>query len=267
MMQQASLSDQEFLRFSQFMRHAAGINLPPAKKSLVAGRLGKRLKHHGLTSFADYYSLISSETGERQIALDLLTTNETHFFREPRHFELLRGFLLAEHSRGRVFRAWSAACSTGEEAYTLAMVLAEALGEAPWEVLGSDISTRVLAQASLGLYPMERAKGLSPERLKRHCLKGIASQAGRFLISPVLRERVRLAQINLTQALPSTPTFDVIFLRNIMIYFQTETKRKVVARLLARLRPGGWLVVGHSESLNGLAEGLKGIAPAVYRKH
>lgn len=265
-MQLATLSDQEFGRFSQFIHQVAGINLPPAKKSLVAGRLAKRLRHHGLTSFADYYRLVSSEAAERQIAVDLLTTNETHFFREPRHFELLRDVLLAEHPRGRVFRAWSAACSSGEEVYTLAMVLDEVLGEGPWEVLGSDISTRVLEQASTGLYPMERIKDLTAERLKRYCLRGIGSQAGRFVISPELRARVRFSQINLAEALPATPTFDVIFLRNIMIYFQTETKRQVVERLLARLRPGGWLVVGHSESLNGLARGLQGIAPAVYRK-
>lgn len=265
-MQQPTLSDQEFARFRNFIHGAAGISLAPAKKSLVAGRLAKRLRHHGLTSFGDYYHLVSSERAERQIAVDLLTTNETHFFREPRHFDLLRDRFLPAHPRDRLLRVWSAACSSGEEVYTLAMVLADALGDASWEVLGSDISTRVVEQASTGLYPMERAAELTPEQLKRHCLKGIGSQDGRFLIAPTLRAQVSFAQINLTEPLPSTGTFDVIFLRNILIYFQTETKRQVVERLLARLRPGGWILVGHSESLNGVVGGLEAIAPAVYQK-
>ena len=152
-MQQPTLSDQEFARFRNFIHGAAGISLAPTKKSLVAGRLAKRLRHHGLTSFGDYYHLVSSERAERQIAVDLLTTNETHFFREPRHFDLLRDQFLPAHPRDRLLRVWSAACSSGEEVYTLAMVLADTLGDASWEVLGSDISTRVLEQASRGSIP------------------------------------------------------------------------------------------------------------------
>lgn len=265
-MHETTLSDQEFAQFSQFIHGIAGIHMVPAKKPLIAGRLAKRLRHHGLTSFDDYYRLMCSEQAERQIAVDLLTTNETHFFRESRHFDLLRDGLLAGHPKSRVFRAWSAACSSGEEVFTLAMVLAESLGGGPWEILGSDISTRVLQQAASALYPMERAAGIPKVLLKRYCLKGIGSQSGRFLIAPELQERVSFAQVNLTEPLPSTGCFDVIFLRNIMIYFRLETKREVVGRLLERLRPGGWLVIGHSETLNGLAPGLECIAPAVYRK-
>ncbi len=265
-MRETTLSDQEFAHFQRFIHGIAGINLAPIKKSLVAGRLAKRLRHHGLSSFGDYYRLLSSEQEERQIAVDLLTTNETHFFREPRHFDLLRNHILPSHPRSRPFRVWSAACSSGEEVYTLAMVLADTLREAPWEVQGSDISTRMLAQAESGLYPMERAAELSEDLLRRFCLKGVGSQEGRFLISPQLRARVQFAYINLTAPLPSTGIFDAIFLRNVMIYFQPETKRQVVERLLSRLRPGGWLFVGHSESLNGLADGVEGVAPAVYKK-
>ncbi|EXJ14945.1 CheR family methyltransferase [Imhoffiella purpurea] len=260
------LSDHEFAQFRKFIYGVAGISLSPVKKTLVAGRLTKRLRHHGLNSFTDYYRLISAESEERQIAVDLLTTNETHFFREPKHFELLRDGLLAQHPRERPFRVWSAACSSGEEVYTLAMVLEESLGAGSWEVLGSDISSKVLEQAESGLYSMERAPELSQARLKRYCLKGIGSQEGRFIISPQLRSRVSFAQINLTAPLPSTGTFDAIFLRNVMIYFQPDTKRKVVESLMNRLRPGGWFFIGHSESLTGLVKGLEGIAPAVYRK-
>lgn len=265
-MQDIVLSDLEFSNFRKFIHGIAGINLSPAKKALVAGRLTKRLKAHGLTSFGEYFRLVSDEDGERQIAVDLLTTNETHFFREPRHFELLRDRLLPERRYGQAFRVWSAACSSGEEVYTLAMVLAEEMGDAPWEVLGSDISTRVLDKAKSGLYPMERAAELSGERLRQHCLKGVGGMDGQFLISQRLRDRVRFAQINLTRQLPATGEFDAIFLRNVMIYFQPETKQQVVERLLARLRPGGWLFVGHSESLNGLVGGIESVAPSVYRK-
>jgi len=260
------LSDLEFAHFRKFIYGIAGIHLSPVKKALVAGRLAKRVKFHGLSSFGEYFRLISGRPEERQIAVDLLTTNETHFFREPRHFELLRKRLLPDHPRGQTFRAWSAACSSGEEVYTLAMVLAEALGESPWEVLGSDISSRVLAQAESGLYPMSRAEELSADYLKRYCLKGVGSMEGHFVVSSRLRARAHFAQINLTEPLPSTGVFDAIFLRNVMIYFQADTKRQVVERLLTRLRPGGWLFVGHSESLNGIVDGLQGVAPSVYRK-
>ena len=265
-MQDITLSEPEFDRFRKFIHGVAGIHLSPAKKSMVVGRLGKRLKFHGLSSFGEYHRLLFSRKDEQQIAVDLLTTNETHFFREPRHFDLLRKRLLPDHPRGQTFRAWSAACSSGEEVYTLTMVLAETLGESPWEVLGSDISSRVLAQAESGLYPMSRAEELSADYLKRYCLKGVGSMEGRFVVSSRLRARAHFAQINLTEPLPSTGVFDAIFLRNVMIYFQPETKRQVVERLLTRLRPGGWLFVGHSESLNGLVDDLEGIAPAVYRK-
>ncbi|AFL75940.1 CheR family methyltransferase [Thiocystis violascens] len=265
-MHTSSLSDLEFAHFRKFIHGIAGIHLGPAKKTLVAGRLAKRLRFHGLASFGDYYRLLSADPDERQIAVDLLTTNETYFFREPRHFELLRERLLPKHPPGQMFRVWSAACSSGEEVYTLAMVLADALGEAPWEVLGSDLSTRVLEQADSGLYSLERTAGLSGDHLRRYCLKGIGSQEGRFVVSSLLRAQVRFAQINLTEPLPAIGMFDAIFLRNVMIYFQPETKRQVVERLLTRLRPGGWLFVGHSESLHGLANGLEGVAPSVYRK-
>jgi len=266
-MQRPALSDIEFARFSRFIYDVAGISLGPDKKAMVVGRLAKRLNLHGLSSFSEYYRLLSRDQRERQVAVDRLTTNETHFFREPVHFKLLRDRVLASHPRGRSFRAWSAACSSGEEVYTLAMVLADELADAPWEVLGSDISSRVLEQAQSGLYAMERASELPAECLRKYCLKGIGGKEGSFLVSPKLRARVRFAQINLTEPVPATGEFDVIFLRNVLIYFQPETKRQVIERLLNRLRPGGWFFVGHSESLNGVADGLdlEGVAPSVYK--
>lgn len=265
-MQATALSDNEFAQFQQLIFRIAGISMSPAKKALVAGRLTKRLKHHGLESFGDYYRLISARQDELRMAVDLLTTNETHFFREPRHFDLLRERILPEHPGGRPFRVWSAASSSGEEPYTLAMVLAEALGEASWEILGSDLSTRVLDQARSGMYRMERASEIPTPHLKAWCLRGTGSQTGTLMIDPDLRRRVSFRQINLVETLPNVGEFDVIFLRNVMIYFKPETKRQVVSRLLSRLRRGGWFFVGHSESLSGLVDGLLTVAPSVYRK-
>ncbi len=266
-MQAATLSDQDFGEFQRLLYRIAGISISPAKKALVCGRLAKRLKHHSLDSYRDYLRLLTSgrEPEELQTALDLLTTNETYFFREPKHFDLLQQDLLARRTPGAPFRVWSAACSSGEEPFSLAMVLADRLGEAPWEILASDISTRVLERARSGLYAMERARHIPERYLKEYCLKGVGSQEGRFLVDRRLRTRVRFQQINLNETLPQLGEFDVVFLRNVMIYFNTETKAKVVERIAATLKPGGHLLIGHSESLNGVTDVLAAVRPSVYR--
>ncbi|MDH0748782.1 SAM-dependent methyltransferase [Pseudomonas sp. GD03842] len=264
----ASLDDREFSQFQAWLHRAAGINLSPAKKALVAGRLFKRLKHYELKSYGDYFKLIMTDQrkDELQVALDLLTTNETYFFREPKHFEFLRLHVLPGAAPGKVFRIWSAASSSGEEPYSLAMTLAEALGTTPWEVIGSDISTQVLAKARTGHYRMERIGNLPQSLLTRYCLKGIGRQEGTFLIERSLRNRVNFIQVNLNEALPNLGEFDVIFLRNVMIYFDPHTKSQVVARLLPLLKAGGYLIISHSESLNGVNDTLKLVAPSIYRK-
>lgn len=263
---QATLSDAEFSKFQGLIYRAAGISMSQAKKALVAGRLAKRLKHHGLSSYADYYRLLTERRDEMQVAVDLLTTNETYFFREQKHFDYLREQILPQHPPGRPFRVWSAASSSGEEAYSIAMMLADARGDAPWEIFGSDISTRVLDLARAGVYDMERSKGIPMAWLRAWCLKGVGNQTGRFLIDPALRKRVSFGQVNLNETLPDIGQFDVVFLRNVMIYFETETKRRVVQRIIERLRPGGTLFIGHSESLNGIAHNLSVQVPSVYRK-
>jgi chemotaxis protein methyltransferase CheR len=262
----ATLHDHEFADFRQMIHRIAGISMSPAKKALVAGRLAKRLRHHGLNSYEAYFQLISRRQEELQVAVDLLTTNETHFFREQKHFDFLRQHVLPQRPPGRPFRVWSAASSSGQEAYSLAMLLADQLGEAPWEVFGSDISTKVLEKASTALYALEQATEIPSAYLKAYCLKGVGNQAGQFTLEPALRRRVRFQQINLNEPLPQVGEFDVILLRNVMIYFEPQTKQQVVARLLERLRPGGWFIVGHSESLNGLAHDLVAEKPSVYRK-
>lgn len=266
---QAVLSEQEFRQFQGMIFEIAGISLSNEKMALVSGRLAKRLHHYHLRTYGDYFQLLKNPSAphELQIAVDLLTTNETYFFREPKHFDLLRdGILPPLKHIARPVRVWSGASSSGEEIYTIAMVMADVLGERAWEIVGSDISTRVLEQARQGVYPMGRAKDISPEHLRKYCLKGVGEQDGNFIIDKPLRSRTRFLQINLNSTLPALGEFDVIFLRNVMIYFDMNTKRQVLARMLPLLRPGGYFLVSHSETLNGITAELKMISPSVYRK-
>ena len=263
-----TLNDDEFRRFQRWIHQSAGINMSDAKRPLMVGRLSKRLQLHGLESFDAYFRMLTDgrHPEELQVAMDLLTTNETYFFREPKHFDYLRDVILPAATPGRSFRVWSAASASGQEAYTIAMVLAGRLGESPWDVVGSDLSTRVLERARSGHYPLEQSRHIPQEYLRSFCLKGVGTQEGTFLVSKQLRGRVSFRQINLIEPVPKLGEFDLIFLRNIMIYFDLETKRRVVSRILPLLRPGGHLFIGHSESLNGIADDLHLVRPAIYRK-
>jgi chemotaxis protein methyltransferase CheR len=262
-----AITDKEFSQFQRFIHEAAGINLSPAKKALVSGRLARRLQHFKVGSYDEYFKLLSGgqAPGEVQVAVDLLTTNETYFFREPKHFEFLHECASAARGGGS-FRVWSAACSTGEEPYSVAMVLAGCMGNRPWDVVGSDISTRVLQNARAGHYTMERARHVPQEYLRRHCLKGMGEQQGTLLVERALRQKVSFMQLNLIAPLPAIGSFDFIFLRNVMIYFNGDTKRQVVARVLSALKPGGHLCIGHSESLHEVNDTVKQVMPSVYRK-
>jgi chemotaxis protein methyltransferase CheR len=264
------ITEQEFGYFQRFIFEAAGITMSTAKKSLVSGRLAKRLRHHQLQTFSEYFALLTSgeHPQEVQTAVDLLTTNETYFFREPKHFALLRQQASAARGSRQPFRIWSAASSTGEEAYSIAMVLADCLDPhgVAWEVMGSDISARVLDDARSGHYSMARTTHIPKDYLQRFCLKGTGTQEGTLLIDKQLRARVRFSQVNLNNPLPSLGMFDLIFLRNVMIYFSADTKRQVVARVLSVLKLGGHFVIGHSETLHDISSDLEKIAPSVYRK-
>lgn len=263
----AEMSEAEFLRYQALVERLTGIHLAPIKKAMLSGRLARRLRERNLDNYGAYFSLIDDggEAQERQLAIDLITTNETYFFREPKHFDALRERFLP--GRGGPLRAWSAACASGEECYSLAMTMADVLGEqGNWEVMGSDISSRMLSTAQRGLYPMERGHQIPPGLLKRYCLRGTGEYMGTLLVESWLRRRVRFHAINLIAPLPDIGRFDLIFLRNVIIYFDSRTKQRVVAAVTERLKPGGWLVVGHSESLLGLPDGLEAILPTVYRK-
>ena len=262
------ITDGELAQFQRFIFEAAGISLSASKKALVMGRLGKRLALHQLKNFGQYSSLLTSgnHPEEVQMAVDLLTTNETYFFREIKHFDFLRQQALLARNRTEPFRVWSAASSSGEEAYSVAMVLADCLDATPWEVVGTDISTRVVEGAERAVYPMERAKNIPPSYLRRFCLKGGGPHEGRFLIDRSLRSHVFFRHLNLNLPLPALGQFDFIFLRNVMIYFNDETKRDVVARLIPRLKPDGHFFVGHSESLNNITQEVAAVAPSIYRR-
>ena len=267
---EATITDQEFALFQRLIYKIAGISLSDSKKILLVGRLTKRLKVYDFGSFTQYYRMLATgdHPEELQTMVDLLTTNETYFFREPKHFQFLRDEIVRKRTSANTFRVWSAASSSGEEIYTLAMVLADSMPNTPWEIVGSDISTQVLAKAATGHYSLARTDGIPAEFMKKYCLKGVRSHAGTFLIAPELRKRASFYQINLTQPVAAEiGDFEVIFLRNVMIYFDLETKAKVVNNLLPRLKSGGHLIIGHSETLNGLKIGpLDVVRPTIYRK-
>ena len=262
------LQKHEFCWIREYLYKTAGIALNDSKRALVSGRLDKRLRHHGMSSYGEYFRLIGKPGFEREtsIAIDLLTTNETYFFREPRHFEFLTRQVFPRLAAGRPLRFWSAASSSGEEAYTMAMLAAEYCKTRQWEIIGTDISYRVLEKARKGLYPISCADKIPIRFLKKYCLKGSGDYDVFFLINSALRKHVKFIHANLNDALPNLGRFDVIFLRNVMIYFDIPTKQSLVQRIQDYLSPGGYLIVGHSESLNGMKNDLRMVAPSIYRK-
>jgi chemotaxis protein methyltransferase CheR len=265
-----NLSDTTFEQIAALMHSAIGLSFAVSKKPLISSRLAPRIQRLGLESFDAYAELIAShdDGGEFQMAVDLLTTNETYFFREPAHYDLLE----KEISRERPARltVWSAASSFGDEAYSTAMLLADMhrLGRvgADWSVLGTDISDRVLQSAAAGIYPEDRLRNVSPERLKRHCLRGEDESAGLVQIQPALREHVRFGQLNLCAPIDRLGPFDVIFLRNVLIYFDPPTKRAVVDSVLTQLRPGGLFFIGTAEGRVPCDTPLVVLGPGAFRK-
>ncbi len=235
---------------------------------MVASRLAKRLLHYGLQTYGQYYQLLNSgrHPHEFQLMVNILTTNETYFFREPKHFDFLQEQIIRPW-RGDNFRLWSAASSTGEESYSIGMTLAEGLGMRKWEIFGSDVNTEVLETAQRGVYLMDRLDNMDKRYLDKYCLKGVRSQDGYFRVDEKIRNRVSFGQINLKTSLPkSLGQFDVIFLRNVLIYFDTETKQDIVQRVISALKPGGYFFISHSETLHSIKTELSMVTPSVYRK-
>lgn len=262
------ISQISFNQIRDYVYRTAGITIGSEKSAMVTSRLWRRLEETGCTSYEEYLAFVTSKEGleERCLMLDLLTTNETYFFREPAHFKRLEQQILPQIN-SRPVRVWCAAASTGEEPYSLAMVLADQLGIGGWDLLATDISRKVLAHAKRGLYRMERLEQMPPQYLKQFCLRGVDECQGQLAIHPQLRSKVRFAQHNLLQPLAMDDMFDVIFLRNVLIYFDLPTKQLVLDHVLQRLRPNGWLILGHCESLMGLKLPVSPEAPSIYRKN
>lgn len=272
-----SISDREFTLFQELIYKEAGIYLSPAKKSLLVGRLTRRLRELGLHSFKTYYDRVIALEEEQIHLLDAISTNETHFFREPRQFDFLEQQLFpawvreAESGlRSKVIRVWSAGCSTGEEPYSLAMTLLFHLPTASgWkiEILATDLSTRVLERARKAIWPIERAKEIPERYLKAFMLKGSRSQEGKMKAGPEIRSLVRFERFNLNKEIyPFQNPFDLLFCRNVLIYFDTDSKRRVIDRLLQALSPAGYFFIGHAESLTGLGDRVRSVLPTVYVK-
>jgi len=268
-MWQAHLEESEFNHFASLIYQLTGINLGTAKRQLLATRLGKRLRICNIESFSSYRKFITSEEGreELQHMIDAVSTNKTSFFREPAHFQFLQKNILPNFAN-RPFRLWCNACSTGEEPYTIAMILAETIPN--WKnrdikILATDISTRVLASARQGIY--SHCEGSIPPALLRTAfLKGHDRWQGHFLVRDEIKNLIRFRYLNLMEQFPFTGRFDVIFCRNVMIYFDKTTQANLVERLVGCLNPGGHLFIGHSESLAGIARSsLQYVMPSVYR--
>jgi chemotaxis protein methyltransferase CheR len=268
-----TLKTNEFRLISQLAHERFGLDLKGGKEALVTARLGKWLRKGGFKSFDEYYRhVLADTTGDALVGLiDSLTTNHTSFLREKAHFEFLSRAVMEEFKAVGKLEIWSAACSSGEEPYTIAMCLSDTLGRAPgkrrdFQILATDISTRVLEVAKRGVYEAERFKELPDAWRKAYLLRGDGECKGLFKFKPEVTARISFERLNLIQPFPHRRLFHVIFCRNVMMYFDRKTQQDIVKRLNACLEPGGYLLVGHSESLTGVEHGLQYVRPATYRQ-
>ena len=269
------LAAEQFQLFQALVLRESGIHLGPKNRAMLVSRLWKRLRALELSSFSSYYRRVKADPQEMVLMLDCICTNETHFFREPAAFECLRSRIFPEwlanadaRKHGRTLRIWSAACSTGEEVYSLAMMLLTYFPPSTgWnlEVLGTDLSTRVLARASAAKWPVDKISDIPVEYQRKFFLKGFGPDNGKIKAVDALRQIVRFQRVNLTrEPYAVTGPFDLIFCRNVLIYFQWETKIRVVDALGKYLMPNGYLFLGHAESLHGVADRLQTVAPKVF---
>jgi len=263
------LSPHEFNQITELAYRTCGIDLKSGKEELVQARLGKKIRQGKFGSFKEYYEhVVADRTGEELIALlDALTTNFTSFLREAGHFDFLRK-TIAPGLKGPI-RIWSAACSTGEEPFTIAFSLLEELGmpaASRIHILASDISSRALAAAERGVYATERFKDFPPDWPRKYLLRGSDNADGWFRVKPAIRHMIEFRRLNLMETFVPPKPFQVIFCRNVMIYFNKATQEQLVNRFASCLEPGGYLLIGHSESLTGLQHPYEYIKPAVYRR-
>lgn len=273
------ISEKDFSRFSQLIYEVCGIKMPSHKRSMLESRLRKRLRFLGLSSYEDYRDYLFSQDGmveELTSMIDVVTTNKTDFFREPRHFDFLiekvLPSLIPSSGAGieRPLRLWSAGCSTGEEPYTLAMFLEEFRWNnkrLSYEIMGTDISTQVLERAVQGIYHRDKIEPVPDSFRKKYLLKSRDKQSPHVRIIPEIRANTRFQRLNFMEDKFDVPNLqDIIFCRNVIIYFDRKTQEQFLSRLCRCLLPGGYLFMGHSETLSGMPLPLRQLAPAVYIK-
>lgn len=269
------MTDSDFSRVRAFVKRQSGIELGEAKRMLVYGRLAKRLRHLGMQDFCTYMDLVEKGiSDEPKRMLNAITTNVTDFFRENHHFELLENRIIPEllkrNAHDKRIRIWSAGCSTGEEPYSIAMVLAPHFpAHSGWDVkvLATDIDSDVLAHAERGEYAAARVLKVPLDLKRRGFLKGVGAKADVVRIKPDIQRFVTFRRLNLLDAWPMRGPFDLIFCRNVVIYFDAPTKTRLIGRFLQVLSETGYLLVGHSESLVGLERGLRTVGTTAHQKH
>ncbi len=271
----SALTPQQFADFSTFIAQHLGIKMPPSKQVMLQSRLHRRLRELGLESFAEYHERFfrdeAAQAGEIEHLLNLATTNKTDFFREPEHFDILSREVLPRwlhQPTGSVFRVWCAGCSTGEEPYTLAITLMEARARQPFEfsILATDVSTRVLEHARTAIYTEEQIAPIPQPLRTKYLLRSRDPEKRHYRIAPEVRASVRFGHLNfLSSQYGLRELMDVVFFRNVMIYFDRPTQTDVVTKICHHLRPGGHLFIAHSESLQGQPLPLRLLGPAFFQ--
>jgi chemotaxis protein methyltransferase CheR len=267
-----ALSDREMDRIVRLVYERSGITLHQGKRALIVARLHKMLKAGGFRSFSDYVRHVETDRSgqELSVLIDAISTNHTSFFREDEHFRYLAARVVPPLAAAdRPVRVWCAACSTGQEPVSIAVTLMDALPAAQHgrvRLLASDISTRALKTATAGVYPLRVAEGLSQPVLKSYFERGLGADEGKVRVRAQVRRAIEYRRLNLIEIDSLNETFDVVFCRNVMIYFDKAVQQRVVSMIERHLAPGGHLFIAHSESLNGLSHGLKWMAPAVYQR-
>jgi len=261
------LGENEFITVQKLIFREVGIDLRSSKKLLVQSRLLKRLLFYNFDNYLDYIRLVQINAQERIEMINLITTNETYFFREVDHFEYLQKTIIPAHPFKTKFRFWSAAASVGAEAYSTAMLLDKTMARSDWEIVGTDINTDVIKKARIGLYPEKWADKIPVELKKEYCLKGRGRHEGQFLLDRGLVENMDFRVGNLMKYNSEVGKFDVIFLRNVLIYFDDETKQMVVDNVLKNLKVGGYFFISLTENLNMLnISTLESVATSIYKK-
>jgi len=259
-------TEEVYFLFQKLVYNRLGISLPSQKRVMLGHRLIKRVRKHNLTNFAEYYRYINllDNSAELELALELITTNETFFFREEKHFDYLADKILPSVSANKTLRIWSAACSTGEEPYSIAMLLHHHY-YAPWQLMASDVNNSVIEHARKGIYIDERTTFLPENYRKAYCVKGVDEFEGYMRVKPQLRNKIDFFNFNLLNDMTPLGEFDVIFIRNVMIYFDDKVRQKIINNITKILTPGGWLFISHSETLHGLEHSFELIHPAIYK--